>query len=333
MRVVVILGAGASAPFGVPTLSGVFKDTAVLGYLRAHPDFQQQLEETFWDPRGVTLDTSDEGLTIEEMLTVVRDYERQTFTDAPSPIKSVETFKRHLYALSKHAVFDGRSSRAGHLNQLLEWARESWDEVTWASFNWDCLFEASYYYSGSRTNPRLAIDLEGWTAPAEGHEFLKLHGGVNWWFHRGSALYLPWGGPTLNEHWLRYEMGYDNVGVPILLEPSYYKYEDELFVTLEPQWRVFVERLMEADVVVVIGYSLPEADPRARQALTLGFQGNRDATYVVIDPAPSTMDKYMRILGAARIWRIPYSLEEVANVLGSPEFWDNMRPGREWGFL
>jgi hypothetical protein len=147
MKAVFVLGAGASAPFGVPTLIRVFQDTAARRYLQKDAFLYQKLNELFWSPRGMTLDTSHLSLSVEEILTLVRDYEFQAY-GAPTLLgEEAERFKRSLYVLIKKAVYDGKSTRGEFLNLIIDFARRKFNHVTWASFNWDCIFEASFYYS------------------------------------------------------------------------------------------------------------------------------------------------------------------------------------------
>ena len=37
------------------------------------------------------------------------------------------------------------------------------------------------------------------------------------------------------------------------------------------QWRIFLQRLMEANYVIVVGYSLPDLDTSAREAMLVAF--------------------------------------------------------------
>ena len=76
-RAVVILGAGASADFGVPTLANIFKDRYAREYLKDRPDFFSRLNEIFWEPRGYELLSSEQSLSIEQMLTLLRDWEQE----------------------------------------------------------------------------------------------------------------------------------------------------------------------------------------------------------------------------------------------------------------
>ena len=116
--------------------------------------------EIFWRPRGHDLESSDQSLNIEQMLTVLKDLEREPQVPDASRPQDVTAFRRGLLVLIELAVFEGKSTEWEHLNPLIDVARNKFDHTTWASFNWDCIFEASFWYSqprqvlGSRTNPR-----------------------------------------------------------------------------------------------------------------------------------------------------------------------------------
>jgi hypothetical protein len=319
-KAVFVLGAGASAPFGVPTLIRVFQDSAARRYLQRDTFLYEKLNELFWSPRGITLDTSHLSLSVEEILTLVRDYEFQAYGAPPLLGEEAERFKRSLYVLIKKAVYDGKSTRGGFLNPIIQFARRTFRHVTWASFNWDCIFEASFYYSSGphryyRSNPHLIVNLNNWRNPHNKHLFLKLHGGINWWYDNGAIYYLPFGmQPDLDQRWQEYEEN-RATGTPVILEPSYYKYEDPIYQHLKIQWQRFVEELLEADVVIILGYSLPEADIEARKVLSIGFQGNPNARYIVINRSEWACERYKRIFGATRSICVQESIEDVADRL------------------
>lgn len=319
MRCVIILGAGASAPFGVPTLRHLFQDAHARRYLDENPAFNKILHDVFWTPRGLNLDSSHQGLTLEEILTVIRDYEKHTFGVKNLSKTDVTNFRKHLYALSKRAVFDGKSSTGRHLNSLILFTKERFKHTTWGSFNWDCLFEASFYYHGGhtwehRSNPTIAVTLRNWRATYNSTLFLKLHGGVNWWYENNGLSYLPFGpGGELDKHWSAYEQNKVE-GHPVLLEPSFYKYDDPVYNLLKPQWDRFVQELLQAHVIIVIGYSLPEADPEARRALTIAFQGNQSAKFIVFDKSDWVRDRYERIFGKTRLRCVATPYHEIENI-------------------
>jgi len=308
-NVVVILGAGASADFGVPTLRGVFKDVNAQAYLRADPILRPKLEQFFWQPRGHSLQTSEQSLTIEEMLTLLRDWELEPSLQTRPTRAEFEDFRRRLYVLIYYAVYSGKSSRGEHLNPLIEILGKKLTHVTWASFNWDCLFESSFYYRsgppgpyGARRNPTLVVNLADWRQGCSHHEYLKLHGSVNWWMVNGTLTYLRFGsGGTLAQKWSDYSHGGDTTDFPVILEPSAYKYQDEVYKLLEPQWQRFFERLCEADCVLVVGYSLPDSDSQARSKILTAFQANNNCKWLAVDPSTDVCGRYRRLLGLPRL--------------------------------
>lgn len=309
-KAVIVLGAGSSADFGVPTLAGLFKDRHSRAYLAADPQLRQMLTDTFWSPRGHNLETSDKSLTIEEMLTALRDWEKEENVPEEKRPPDVEEMRRKLYVLIYKAVFEGKSSRPEHLNPLIEFCRQALERTTWASFNWDCMFESSFYYSsgdpgypGARNNPRLVINLAGWYQGYSSSELLKLHGSINWWLLDGHLVYRRWGGRdgALQRQWAQYERGEGGADCPVILEPSAYKYGDARYEQLKPQWDVFFERLLDAQYVAVIGYSLPEADTMARSKMLTAFQVNENARWLVIDPNENVCSRYRRLLGDRRV--------------------------------
>jgi hypothetical protein len=285
--IVVILGAGTSADFGVPTLRSVFKDAYAALYLQQNPQLHKCIQSTFWGPRGCTLQSSERSLTIEEMLTILRDWEgpRENFSD----------FRRQLYVLIYKAVFEGKSSKGQHLNRLIQVCEKRFDHTTWGSFNWDCIFESSFYYQsgdpgpyGGRHNPSLVIDLDGWRPGTPKHTLLKLHGSINWWMVNGKPSYLSFGGNgPLMAMWTAYEQRACGQDFPMILEPSAYKYNDNTYMHLKGQWAEFFRRLCEADCVIVAGYSLPEADTLARSKILTSFQANPKSKWLQAISKPS----------------------------------------------
>jgi hypothetical protein len=317
-RAVVILGAGASAPFGVPTLASLFKEPHARRHLAGDALLRDRLQNIFWGPRGCDLESSHLTVSVEDILTILRDYDAHT-----PPIPSLlgadrDAFRRSLYVLIKKAVYDGKNSRGKHLNAFLKYMRETYEATTWTSFNWDCIFESSFYYSsgnpmppGDRYNPHLVFKVRNWNDGHTNQTYLKLHGGINWWFEDGGITYLPFGGGTdLNDRWAAYARGQGR-GHPVILEPSCYKYQDPVFDLLEPQWDQFVRDLIAADLICIIGYSLPESDARARMAMTIGFQsGKVDARWFVINSDEGVCRRYARLFGTKNVKTFAIPLEE-----------------------
>ncbi len=316
-KAVVILGAGASADFNVPTLANLFKDSHARRYLQDTPGLLRNLERVFWSPRGHDIDTSEHSVNIEQMLTILKDITRDEDVSDDAKPRNVATFRRRLLCLIQKAIFEGKSSRGGHLNELINICEQAFEHTTWASFNWDCIFESSFYYripymSGRmRRNPSLAIEVDNWRSGSRKHTLLKLHGGINWWLINERITYLPWTGHgDLREKWREYERGDTEGGRPVILEPSFYKYDEAEYRQLAPQWSKFGQELLRAECIIIVGYSLPEMDTNARAKLLTAFQINSGAKWLVVNPSKSACDLYKRLLGNIRAIIIKKSLAE-----------------------
>lgn len=312
---VVILGAGASADFGVPTLANIFKDSHARSYLQSNRSLLRNLNDVFWTPRGHTLDTSEDSVNIEQMLTILKDITRDDNIPDNAKPRNVDTFRKGLLCLVQKAIFDGKSSRSEHLNGLIDICDRVFSHTTWASFNWDCIFESSFYYripygSGRmRHNPSLAIEVDNWRSGTRKHTYLKLHGGINWWLIDDRITYLPWSGQgDISTKWLEYERNNDQEGRPVILEPSFYKYDEIEYRQLRPQWDEFTRKLLQADCIIIVGYSMPEMDTNARAKILTAFHLNRDARWLVIDPSESVCNLYRRLLGSIRVVILGQSL-------------------------
>jgi len=90
-------------------------------------------------------------------------------------------------------------------------------------------------------------------------------------------------------------------GEPVILEPSVYKYGDDNYELLRPQWDRFIERLCAADYTLILGYSLPEADSQAglksRSPFRLTPNANGFWSTRVMKPAVVTADYSERLPG------------------------------------
>ena len=67
---------------------------------------QQKLEQVFWQPRH-NLQTSDQSLTLEEMLTLLRNWEQEPGLKGRPTRAEFEGFRKRLNVLIYHAVFSG----------------------------------------------------------------------------------------------------------------------------------------------------------------------------------------------------------------------------------
>ena len=130
MKLVVILGAGASADFGVPTLRPLFREAYAVRYLAKNKWLAEHLQHIFWGPRGHTLNTSDKSLTVEEMLTLLRDWEKQSSIPKLFSTAELAKFRKSIFTLIYQALYFGKSSDGRFLNPLIEFADKQSENVT-----------------------------------------------------------------------------------------------------------------------------------------------------------------------------------------------------------
>lgn len=323
-RAVVILGAGSSADFGVPTLAGMFNDKYARKYLQRKPELEKMLNQMFWQPRGHNLASSDQCVNIEQMLTIIRDWQKENAVPPELKPKNIQAFRRSLYVLIQQAVFEDKTTRGKHLNPLIDICGKTFKHTTWASFNWDCIFESSFWYSqenygpGSRSNPSLAIEIANWRGGTSKHTYLKLHGGINWWLIDDCVTYLQWTGHgELQIKWSEYDKNPTLKDRPVILEPSFYKYDAIEYKQLAPQWQKFTQELLAAECVVIIGYSLPEMDINARASILTAFQVNNACKWLVVNPSESACNLYKKLLGHNRTTILQTTLAEFNNDIKS----------------
>jgi hypothetical protein len=127
-RIVVVMGAGSSNDFGVPTLRSVFKDPSALAYLKRDKKLHDWLQHVFWESRGHSCGSSDYSVTVEEMLTILRDWKREK-PDA-ADLQEFDDMLRRLYILIYHAVYVSKSSSAEHLNGLIDALNRNFSQIT-----------------------------------------------------------------------------------------------------------------------------------------------------------------------------------------------------------
>lgn len=117
--------------------------------------------------------------------------------------------------------------------------------------------------------------------------------------------------------WAEYAKGENAADHPIILEPSAYKYQDETYKFLAPQWDRFFQRLCEADCVLIVGYSLPDGDFWARSKVLTAFQANPKSKWLVVDPSPEVCARYRRLFGQRRLTVLETTLSGLNNDLAN----------------
>lgn len=331
-NLVVVLGAGASVSAGLPPLAGIFEDASVQAYLASQaPEFEQFLEKFIWKPRGIAVADRWKSLNLEEVLTMLRLWERPNH-QAPVNFRENRGYQKDLLGCVYHSVFiDRKYNGCQDLNSLLAACDATYDHITWSSFNWDAKLEQAFYWQFKSVTPvwnRFPVCHQpvpqGWEGAFAKHLMLKLHGSVTWFIEAGKLHYKHFGstlsGNETKQAWDSFLSPGKKDLKPMIAEPSFLKHERIKSTDyLREQWREFDRRLGKADVVLIIGYSLPDGDAMAKQSLLTAVARRPDARYIIVDPDKydQVRPRYERVLGANRM---------VHHKMGLTEFLSNPAP-------
>ncbi|MCZ8139152.1 MAG: hypothetical protein O9258_07825 [Fimbriimonadaceae bacterium] len=322
---VVVLGAGASVSSGLKSLQSLFDDPDVQGYVQgACIELTSFIRDCINVPRGVD-GSFPRDLNLEEILTLISQWRRCLSEEPARPwvprlpskyhdVNLLDTIIRQIHGCVYHAVYVNKSGRNGShdYNTLIEILDKEFDHITWATFNWDAMFEQAFFYTflqGKRL-PSIVGDILDYDDAGrlnEKHTLLKLHGSVTWFKESDSSIRYKRFGKTQSRNevrpaWEAYLDGDGTCGEPLIAEPTFFKHESLLKSTfLMEQWRRFESSLLDADKVIIIGYSLPDGDATSKQLLLSVVANACKAQFVVVDPEDVVCVRYERLLGLARV--------------------------------
>jgi len=340
-RCVVILGAGASVPYGVPATKDLFFCTEARAYLEKESNFKEQI------------DMFKENFKIknpenpEELLTYAVE---SGFKGDPDGLKK---FRKHFYIMLKRSIYDGKSTNIPNppLDAFFEYCH-SFRHTTWCNFNWDGILESAYYYyTKKRHNMSIVLNVENYWPEgtlSEKNHLLKLHGGINWRRDESKIDFLRTDKRvklgTVNYFWENYEKGETENWHPAILEPSAYKYEslkdpedprapktpkDPIYKQIMPQWKRFADEMKEAHLIIAIGYSYPETDSNMPESPLENING--DAKIVIIDPRANdtangdlecVRKRYENVVKNHKHHFIPQGYDEATTIEEIEKFWN-----------
>jgi NAD-dependent SIR2 family protein deacetylase len=174
-------------------------------------------------------------------------------------------------------------------------------------FNWDGLVDVGSGYVRSQT------DAVG-TVP-----IVKLHGSMGWYYcgRCHILLYQPPSGGAVAELFFKSSVSgphpcpqcattttFEMLFVPPAHDRRFLKTD-----LLDRLWERAEKELLEADVALIVGYSLPPDDKRARELLSRVSATNRKLTKVVVDPrASATLERRFRdVIGDCMVYRASFN--------------------------
>ncbi len=86
-------------------------------------------------------------------------------------------------------------------------------------------------------------------------------------------------------------------GFPVIVPPIYDKQSITGTGIFQKVWQEAGQAIEEADKLVLVGYSLPEADVVARQMIRRAFSASSLTTVDCVNPDPGIVSKLQSVLG------------------------------------
>jgi hypothetical protein len=165
----------------------------------------------------------------------------------------------------------------------------------------------SLQLTGTRTNDVFSISTEDTNVL----RVLKLHGSLNWFSKHNSTS--PSRTAMLDPHRhlfitrrrrinVEMRMGgkRSTYAVPVIVPPVSHK-SAVLPTALGPIWSLAEKRLVEADHIIVFGYSCPALDFESANLLTRAYLRNQTCRLSVVDPNGAVATRYIDLLAPKRL--------------------------------
>lgn len=204
--------------------------------------------------------------------------------DLEDAYKTKKAFGRVISTFFKDLSFD--TLKKNYTQEILQkWAKCIKEGDTIISFNWDLIHETGlwnaekwHFSCGYGFKPNNVVELIQSKVT-----ILKLHGSANWGFNNEGDV-----GPPLIDYssgffkgsLLINSSGMSDWGYSLIL-PSYLKAPAEE-PSLIPLWQQAHKALRKAEEIIILGYSLPEADVPSRTLLSTSLTVNKDLKSIKI---------------------------------------------------
>jgi NAD-dependent SIR2 family protein deacetylase len=312
---VILLGAGASASVGAPLMRGFIdraRDFAKLNLFG--PDTLNDVSATidFYDSlRSYFRITEEDIENVENLLSLAELADlipNLPFSDSLHP-QLANSIRRFVEAVLVKAIrlpapdspqWLGLDFGPVHKRLVAALAHYG-KKISVITLNYDCVLEYACYSMG--------VPFTYDRGRGEGVEILKLHGSINWLSCRQPSC-LEHGKVHVAE--LRYESitHEPDTGTveplipdcpscstqlrPHIVPPTWAKPLDD--DTLRQAWARAFNQLAAAEALVVIGYSLPDADPKVRELLHVGLSSAKlRQAMVVVGGDKSAADRWANL--------------------------------------
>ena len=318
IRRLYLIGAGASCPYGLPTLKKLTRDL----YNFIEGGNRKIFLEAIYESFGIDLEQSEGSPDFEELLNRLDPIALRYVSSETSNDFEIIRKKAAEIALNGLRDFflyhcDIMKKIEGPYDHLI--CSLASDEAI-VSFNWDILIELAF-----KRNSR---DFSYWDENEKSTVLLKPHGSINWFALLDRELLSV----DLNKNWqifgnnlsyymlfLKDPLGSRDLGksspflkaslatIPAIVPPMASKVLSvggrprDGFVqsgherTMRKIWNLFRKFIIEATELIVIGYSLPGTDA-ASIAILKQFGRSENKKIIIIDKDQQILKRYQRLV-------------------------------------
>lgn len=311
-RVVYVLGAGASHDAGGPLISDFFSKNAERN-ARIHAKYFSSNErflalESAYKIWALDTDRPD----IEKFFQRV-DYQtligERFLSQVPARDLKPETLHRYLVwyigAYVRNSIADQRKPPA-YYRTFAKSLKRRGKRFALISFNYDLVFERAILTELKELDYKLGR-IYGHKKFCNGVPLLKLHGSLNWlWCPKCEEIFVD------NEsvaHRYPRESCLSRCGgmrQPLIIPPSPQK--GEHLKVIQTLWRNAEYLMEEADKIVIVGYSLPDADVAAKELLKDSVRTVDE--FVVVTRSPRSLKSLEKKLGRKSDLPVPTPFAE-----------------------
>jgi NAD-dependent SIR2 family protein deacetylase len=291
-RVVYVLGAGASYDAGGPLIRDFFSMQSGRSE-RVHSDYFlsdgkfRSLQAAYEKWASQTKDPNVEGFF--QRVAYQRLMRKDFDTNLPGVTLNPETLYRYLVwyiaAYVKSSVAD-QGNPPGYYRDFARSLRQWGKRYSVLTFNYDLVLERALLREYGELDYKLGR-IRGLKKFSKGVPLIKLHGSLNWsWCSGCEEVYVdekPTAANYRREACPRSRC--DTLLEPLIVPPDANK--NASLDIISGLWRRAGSFLNQADRIVVVGYSLPDADTSAKELLMESVQ--RVSRFDVINSHPDAL--------------------------------------------
>jgi hypothetical protein len=299
MKVVLFLGAGFSVPFGLPAMDSFLEFIDNKNCVT--DDERRFVYELLIEAREANSFLESSPTNLEDILSFAIMGDRTELLDKENNLRGPRLVRilRNVYSSIRRA--ESLFKDVGMLTTLL--GRRFFDDghsLCVITTNYDLMIDCALHQMGKPPNLGFEYGQHGGNSGREvgnlyalgGVPVFKLHGAVNWFSMNGGSGDVRVDGrlieialaekgraviPVACQH------QYEGPGTPVIVPPTFSK--SDLHPLFKSVWSGAARSLVEANLLVFVGYSFPLSDVEMRYFLARSLTGNAGIRRILlVDP-------------------------------------------------